>query len=152
MPLVLGAPECDHADWAFKVSVGRCFGTMEDNADWMRILTVFVDQHEGPLAIWPEQGVGGYQYVALSIINIARSGKDLVFRVFRLRPLLRKHLRGVELRCSLLDLVVPVGHEHAVGSPAVFARGVRRRVWQGVVVVRSFAAGGEKACEGITQP
>lgn len=77
---------------------------------------VFVDQHQGPLAIWPEQSVGSYKYVAISIFDIARNGKELMFRVVRLHPLLSNHLRGVKLRCSLLDLVVPIRHKHAVRS------------------------------------
>src|SRR3954467_9879593 len=78
--------------------------------------------------------------------------EQAMFRVLRLRPLLRQHVRGKELRSALLDEPVMVGGEHMISSPAVRTSGVRRRGRHGVMVVGSLTTGGQERRECFTQP
>ena len=82
----------------------------------MRVLLVFVDQHQSPLTIRPKKSIRGHQDVARGITNVAGRRKHFVPSIPRLRPLLGDQLTGEVLRGVLFDLVIRVHREHAKGA------------------------------------
>src|SRR5579864_3333779 len=116
------------------------------------MVMIFVDEHDGPLAIGTMQGVGGDQRVSLGILYVAGRKIETMFSIFGLGPLLRDELRGEELRCGLADLVMFVGHEKVIRAPAIGAGGMGRRVRKVVIIMSGLAARGQESAKRIGQP
>src|SRR5205823_5121124 len=118
----------------------------------MRVVMVSVHCQQRPLAIGTKHWIRGNQHVALSILDVADRREQLVLSILWLRPFLRDELRGKELSDALPNLVILIHHKHVVGSPAIWAGGVRRGIRQSVIVVRALAASSQKSCKAVGQP
>ena len=124
MPLVLRLTKSNHRDRAPEERIAVSAGIVKNNPDLMRLIVIFIDDHERPSTIWPLQGIGSHQKMSLGVSDIARGSVEPVFSVFRLCPLLRYQLRSKKLGRGLLNLVVVVNHEHVVGPPTVGTGGM----------------------------
>ena len=85
------------------------------------MIMIFINEHQGPLTIWPVQSVNGNQHVPGRILYITGSAIEEMLGIFGLRPILRQQFGREELRRGLQDLLVIIHHEQVVGSPAIRA-------------------------------
>jgi len=91
MPLILLAPKRNHVHWAGKTAnpVAR---VLKFDAYRMRILLIFVDQHQGPLAIRTVQCICRYQNMTGGVANVAGDGEHTMLPIARLNPFQVNHL------------------------------------------------------------
>src|SRR5581483_3473586 len=94
---------------------------MKHEMDGVNIRCILVDQHDRPLPVRAQQGICRHQYMPFVIFDITDRGEHEMRGIFRLRPLLREQLCGIELRGARTDLVIVVDHKHVVSSPAIRA-------------------------------
>src|ERR1700741_5308287 len=113
----------------------------------MRMIEVFVDEQQGPLAVRTLQGVSGHERMAVGVFDIARSAKKLMLRITLFYPLLGHELRSEELRGAPANLIIFVEHEHVVRPPAVGTRRMRWRIWQVVIIVCRLATSSQETAK-----
>ena len=56
MPLVLRLAKSNHCDRAREECIAVSAGIVKNNPDLMRLIVIFIDDHERPLTIWPLEG------------------------------------------------------------------------------------------------
>src|SRR5215469_1709151 len=152
MPLVLLLAENDQGNLSSKRRIPVGIRIVEYDAYRMRMIVVLVNEKERPLTIRTMYSIRRNQNMSLGGARVTSSIVQKVFGVFRLGPLLGQQLSRKELRSLVPDLISLVDHEHMVRTPTVGADRVRRRVRQGVVIVRGLSACGKKARKRVRQP
>src|SRR5581483_12074816 len=125
MPCVLLFSKCNPCNRTDKGTVFFGIIIVELNAYRVGVVIILIDQHQRPLPIGPQHGVGSYKNVAVVVFNIAGRVKETMFRILWFCPFLRQHLRSKKLRSALFDEPVMVSREHVISSPAIQTSGMR---------------------------
>src|ERR1700730_1853308 len=151
MPLILFAAESYHADGAVEMAL---LGSRSIKGDLhgMRILLIFIDDHQGPLFVGSQNGVGGDEIISDEVLDVAGGREDLMLTATWLDPFKVDQLSGKELGIGLLDLIVGSDREHAEGAGRCATAGARHFLGSVMEIIDGFAACFEKSPDIVDPP
>jgi len=92
VPLVFGGSECDPVNLSGEMAAVPGFRIVENHLHRVFVVLVAVDQHHGPVSIWPLDRIGRDQQRSRSVGYVAGNFKKLVRSIDGLDPFLRDHL------------------------------------------------------------
>jgi hypothetical protein len=93
VPHILFAAKCDHANCAGKMS-GRAIAFKGDS-NRMRILSIFIDEQQGPLAVWAPNGIARDQIIPSGVFDSDIDGVKVMHAAAMRYPLFVDHPASV---------------------------------------------------------
>jgi len=111
VPDVLFAAECNHANGSGKVPAPAA--AFERDADRMRILSILVDEQQGPLAVWTPNCIARDQIIPGGVFDSDIDGIEVMSAAAMGHPLVIDHAAGGK----------PLSERHSVGMVSTTAVG-----------------------------
>ncbi len=116
MPVVFGGAEYDPVYRAGKEAFLPGFRTVETHLHRMVMVSIFVDQHDGPLPIGTLHRIRRHERIPVAILYVARALEQLVYRIHRLHPFFCDDFRRKILRRIVKHAPISVHRQKAVSS------------------------------------
>src|SRR5215469_1179321 len=113
VPPVLLTSERHDAHRPRKIGIAVALLVLKTDRHGVRGLLIFVDEHQRPLSIWAQHGIGCNQKVSGSVVDVTRARKNTVLTAPWLDPFQINDLAREKLRSRLLNLILPVHREQA---------------------------------------
>ena len=122
MPNVLLASERHHVHFALK-RTGLATGPLEGNLNLVRVLPVFVNQQQRPVAIGASNRIAGDKRVTRRIMDGAVHTEQVMHPGTMRDPLVVDHAASVILGGELANFEIGVGHVIPISRPATVTSG-----------------------------
>jgi hypothetical protein len=148
VPNVLFAAKCDHANCAGKMSGPAT--VFKDYSNEMRIISVFVDEQQGPMAVRAPNGIARDESISGGVFDSDIGRIEVMDAAAVSHPLFIDHPAGVLETGIANDLCVAVPKSVAPDCPALAAMLDDTGFNGGMNVKR--AAFGEKAADIVSKP
>lgn len=110
--MVLFAAESYYVHRAGERAIDLACAVVECNPHRVRILLIFVDQHQRPLTVGSLYCIGGHQRVSGRVVDIDVRWEYRVFAASWLHPFQVNELTGEVLRSGLQNLILTVNCKH----------------------------------------
>ena len=119
VPNILFAAKCDHANFAGEMS-GLAIA-FEGDSNGMRVISIFVDQQQGPIAVWAPNGITRDKRIPGGVLDSDFDGIEVMGAAAMRHPLVIDHPAGVVESGIANDLRVPVPKGISPNCPALAA-------------------------------
>src|SRR5208283_4703367 len=148
VPDVLFAAKCDHANCAGKVPGPAA--AFKGDSNGMRRLSIFIDEQQGPLAVWPPNGIARDKSIPGGVFDSDIGGIEVMGSAAMRHPLVIDHAAGVVESGIANELLIAIPKGVAPDGPALAAM-LDAAGFDGRMNVKR-AALGEEAADIVGKP